>query len=287
MKLSIAIADTHALPSAFVVYRGFEECIPKAAKLGYDGVELALKRADEININQLNKLLDENRTEVSCISTGQVYADGGLMFTHENSKKREQVKLIFKELIDLAKDFGKIVNIGRVRGQIGMRPRPYVEDLFIEVARELCDYALQKDVTLILEPVNRYEIDFINSVEEGVDLMKKVGRSNMMLMPDIFHMNIEDKKIGAEIAKNINYIKYVHFADSNRLAPGQGHIDFQELFHYLFNAGYDGWISAEILPKPNPDTAARRTADFLLPLIKAYNKKRAQFKVVGERITEK
>ncbi len=49
MKLSIVIAAENALPSAFVVYRGFEACIPKAARLGYQGVELALRRADEIN----------------------------------------------------------------------------------------------------------------------------------------------------------------------------------------------------------------------------------------------
>ncbi len=283
MKLSIAIADTHALPSAFVVYRGFEECIPKAAELGYHGIELALRRADEINVHQLQKILDENNIEVSCISTGQVYADGGLMLTHENVKKREEVIAIFKELIDLAYDFGKIVNIGRARGQIGSRSNKFVEDLFVEVAKELCEYALLKDVTLILEPINRYEIDFINSVEEGVRLMKKVGMANIMLMPDVFHMNIEDKNIASELAKNIKYIKYVHVADSNRLAPGQGHINFQEIFDNLFQVGYDGWISAEILPKPNPDVAARQTADFLLPLIHDYNEKRAKFNGVGQK----
>ncbi len=273
MKLSIAIADTRALPSAFVVYRGFNECIPKAAKLGYNGVELALRRADEININLLQRQLDENNLQVSCISTGQVFADGGLMLTHRNSKKREEVKSIFRDLIDLAAGFGKIINIGRVRGQIGNRSRLSIEELFVEVARELCGYALSKEVTLILEPVNRYEIDFINSVEEGVQLMKKVDMPNMMLMPDIFHMNIEDREIGPELARNINYIKYIHFADSNRLAPGQGHIDFQEIFSNLFQSGYDGWISAEILPYPDPDTAAKQTADFLLPLIRDHNEK--------------
>jgi len=277
MKLSIAIADKHALPSAFVVYRGFEECIPKAAALGFDGVELALRRADEIDINKLQNLLENNGLEVSCISTGQVFADGGLMLTHENREKREQVKAIFKEFIDLAENFGKMVNIGRVRGQIGNRTIQYVENLFVEVARELCEYALLKDVTLILEPVNRYEIDFINNVEEGVQLMKKVGMTNMMLMPDVFHMNIEDKNIGFELAKHIKYIKYIHIADSNRLAPGQGHTNFQEIFDNLVQAGYDGWISAEIFPKPNPDIAAKQTADFLLPLIKEYNKKRLNY----------
>lgn len=271
MKLSIAIADTHALPSAFVVFRGFEECIPKAARLGYNGVELALKRAGEINPNRLQQLLQDHQLEVSCISTGQVYADGGLMLTHEDTKKRETVKSIFRELIDVAATFGKIVNIGRVRGPIGDRKKAIVEQLFIEVARELCTYALQKEVTLILEPVNRYEIDFVNSVEEGAALMKKIDMPNMMLMPDVFHMNIEDRQIGAELARHIRHIKYIHFADSNRLAPGQGHTNFREVFRHLLEAGYDGWISAEILPLPNPDTAARQTAEYLLPMIAEYN----------------
>lgn len=271
MKLSIAIADTHALPSAFVVYRGFEESIPKAARLGFEGVELALKRAGEINQERLRELLDENGLAVSCVSTGQIYADGGLMLTHPDKQRREEVKQLFRELIDLAADFGKIVNIGRVRGPIGDRWKPDVEDLFVEVARELCTYAQPKEVTLILEPVNRYEIDFINNVPEGVELMKKVNMPNMMLMPDVFHMNIEDRDIGPELAVNIGYIKYIHMADSNRLAPGQGHIDFGAIFRELLNVRYDGWLSVEILPVPDPDTAAEQAAGFLLPLIGDYN----------------
>ena len=271
MKLSIAIADTHALPSAFVVYRGFTTSIAKAAALGYHGVELALKRADELHPGQLQDLLDTHGLEVSCISTGQVYADGGLMLTHEHTGKRDMTVAILRELIDLAESFGQLVNIGRVRGPIGNRSRTDVEDLFAEVARDLCDYARPKGVTLILEPVNRYETDFINSVEEGVALMKKINRSNMLLMPDVFHMNIEDKTIGGELLQHIDFVKYIHVADSNRLAPGQGHIDFPALFGKLLQAGYDGWLSAEILPFPTPDIAARQAADYLLPLIHAHN----------------
>lgn len=68
-------------------------------------------------------------------------------------------------------------------------------------------------------------------------------------------------------------------ADSNRLAPGQGHTNFQEIFDNLFQAGYEGWLSAEILPKPNPDITAKQTADFLLPLISEYNQKGARSSV--------
>ncbi len=274
MKLSIAIADTHALPSAFVVFRGFEDSIPKAAKLGYHGVELALKRADEVHVKRLQHLLKEHQLEVSCISTGQVFAAENLMFTEENVVKRQEVKSVFKGFIDLAENFGQLVNIGRIRGSIGNRPKNVAEQLFVDMAQELCDYAQPKGVTLIIEPVNRYEIDFINNVEEGVDLIKKVNRPNILLMPDVFHMNIEDKTIGPELAKHIHFIKYIHFADSNRLAPGQGHLDFHDILDHLFQAHYDGWVSVEILPKPNPDIAAAQSAVFLLPLIRAYNEKK-------------
>lgn len=271
IKLSIAIADTHALPSAFVVFRGFEACIPKAAQLGFNGVELALKRRSEIDEHRLKQLLEEHHLAVSCISTGQVYADGGLTLTEEDIEKREEVISIFKELIDLAEKFGKLINIGRVRGQIGQRQTEEVEVIFCETVRLLCDYAAPKGVTLMLEPVNRYECDFVNSIEEGVALLKRIDRPNFKLMPDVFHMNIEDVTIADELAKYIRYISYIHLADSNRLAPGQGHTDFKKIFDRLAASQYDGWVSVEILPRPDPDTAAFQSVDFLLPLIKAYN----------------
>lgn len=273
MKLSVAVAGEKALPSAFVVFRGFEKSIKRAAELGYDGIELALKCADEINCDSLSKWLSESEMEVSCISTGQVFADLGLMFTDSIPEKRAKVREIFREFIDLATDFGRMVNIGRVRGRIGQQKRQEAENLFIDMARELCSYAMQKKVTLILEPVNHYEIDFINSVEEGVELMRKVNMPNMKLMPDVFHMNIEDTSIGGELAKHIDNIAYIHLADSNRLAPGQGHTDFEDIFTKLKQAGYDGWVSIEILPKPDPDTAAAQAVEYLRPLVDHYNTK--------------
>ena len=272
MKLSIAIASKNALPSAFVVFRGFEESIINAATLGYDGVELALKNANEINRQSLQSLLHKTGLQVSCISTGQVYAETGFMFTDPNVQNRNEVKRIFKELIDLAADFGQLVNIGRVRGQLGNHEMAAVsENLFLETVFELCTYADSKNVTLILEPVNRYEIDFVNSVREGVKLLEKVNHPNLKLMPDVFHMNIEDVEIGAELSKHIEQIAYIHLADSNRLAPGWGHTDFNDIFIHLREAQYEGWLSIEILPKPEPLVAAKQAIDFLRPLISINN----------------
>lgn len=272
MKLAIAVADTSALPSAFVVWRGIERSLPKAAEYGYDGIELALKHPAEVNPARLRRQLLATGLQVSCISTGQVFAGLRLMFTDPNPARRRRIRQMFRGFIDLASEFGGLVNVGRVRGRIAPWARAAAEARFITMARDLCDYAAPRGVTLILEPVNRYEIDFINSVAEGAALMRRVDRPNLKLMPDLFHMNIEDAQIGGELARYIADIAYVHVADSNRLAPGQGHLDFDDVFDHLLEAGYDGWISVEILPHPDPDTAARQAAAYLRPRLAAYNR---------------
>jgi len=267
MKLSIAIADTNALFNAYVVFRGFEKYIPVAAAMGYDGVEIAIKRAEEIHPARLNRLLADTNMAVSCISTGQVYADGGLNFTDADAAKRSRLKSVFRDIIDLASEFGGLVNIGRVRGSIVDKEKNEAFDLFVEMLSGLSTYAQEKGVTLLLEPVNRYEIDFVHTVEEGALLLETINLPNLKLMPDTFHMNIEDKQIGSELYRWSKHIGYIHLADSNRLAPGQGHIDFGDVFDHLQKARYNGWVSVEILPKPNPEKAAQQAIDFLRPYL--------------------
>lgn len=263
MKLSVAIASKEALPNAFVVFRGVKESIIKAHELGYDGVELALKNPDEVNKHELKQWLRENRLEVSAISSGQVFAARGLHFTDENQENRVELYKTFCEFIDLAGEFGGLVNIGRTRGPIAGRDMALVERLFLDMAHKVADHAEKRGVELILEPVNRYEIDFINNLDECTAMLRQLNRKNFVMMPDVFHMNIEDDKIGESFIRNKEYVRYVHFADTNRHAPGDGHMNWNEIFEALTAIGYDGWTTAEILPYPDPDTAAKRTVAFL------------------------
>ena len=273
MKLSVAVAGKEAPPSAFVVWRGFEESISKAADLGYRGVELALKSADDIDPDSLSRWLAKHDMEVSCISTGQVFATLGLYFTHPDSSMRKEVIDLFDGLINLAKDFGRMVNVGRTRGFIGDDQSPQqAEQLFIDTSRQICDRAGEKDVTIIIEPVNRYEINFVNNLDQGAELLAKVERENLGLMPDVFHMNIEDTQIGGSLIKHADLVKYIHLADSNRWAPGWGHLNFEDVFEALRIAKFNGWSSIEILPEPDPDSAAQKAVETILPMIEKYNK---------------
>ncbi len=275
MKLAVAVAGKEALPSAFVVWRGFEESLQKAADSGYHGVELALKTADDVDAPALRQALERCGLEIACISTGQVFADLGLYFTHPDPAKRNEVIEVFKGLVRLAAQFGQLVNVGRARGFIAEGQTPgEAERLFTETARHICDFAEPLGVSMIIEPVNRYEINFVNNLDQGGELVRKVGRPNLGLMPDVFHMNIEDDRIGESLKRNGELVRYIHLADSNRLAPGQGHLDFAEVFDALHHIAFDGWASIEILPEPDPDTAAREAAQYVLPLIEQYNSRK-------------
>ena len=272
MKTAVTIAGANAKTSAFVVWRGFEESIRKAAAYGYDGVELALKSADEIDRADLRSWLKKYSMEVSCITTGQVFADLGLYFTHPDPDMRKRTIAVFSGLIDLAGEFGGIVNAGRTRGFVGQgQTRDEAEKLFVDTMQTLCDRAASQNVQLIIEPVNRYEINFINSLDEGAAILEQVHRDNCGLHADVFHMNIEDDSIGGSLIRNGRWVRYIHLADSNRLAPGLGHLDFDEVMEALKAIGYNGWVSIEILPGEDPDAMARQAIDHIKPKVERYN----------------
>ena len=268
MKIAVAVASEDALPSAFVVFRGIEESIRKAAELGYDGVELALRDKHQVELGKVKRLIKEYHLEIPVISSGQIFSDSKLWLTAIDKDVSSRAAEALKGLIDAASEFGAMVNMGRVRGFVeeGEIVNETIER-FAEVMGEISVYARKAGVTLILEPVNRYEINFINNLDEGVKLIERLEIKELKLMPDLFHMNIEDTSIEGNLKKYIDYISYIHFADSNRLAPGWGHLDFKSVVDILNSAGYNGWISVEILPKPDPDSSARQAIHFLRQFI--------------------
>jgi sugar phosphate isomerase/epimerase len=171
----------------------------------------------------------------------------------------------------MAADYGKKINLGRSRGFKGTRTFTEAAEALKQTLSPLCEYARKKGVRFLIEPVNRYEIDWINNMDEGAALLDIMKMDNVFLMPDVFHMNIEDTNIPLKLAEHGRRIGYIHFADSNRRAPGRGHLDFKSVFDALKLSRYEGWASVEILPFPEPDKAAGEAIDFLRPLMALYN----------------
>jgi sugar phosphate isomerase/epimerase len=265
MKIGLAVSTKDALPSAYVVYRDdLCDCIDRCADLGYDGVELALRDASQVEVQRIKQRLAKTGLEVPCISTGQVFAADHLYFTHPNVMIRDRAVARIIAMIRLASEFNAKVNIGRVRGMVHSEDTPdMARDRYIDCVCRCADIAEPLGVELLVEPVNRYEVNFINNCTQGIELIRESGRKSARLMPDTFHMNIEDASFRGAILAARDFISYIHVADSNRLAPGWGHIPFDEIFGVLAEVGYNGWITVEILPEPNPDAAAQQAVDFL------------------------
>ena len=112
--------------------------------------------------------------------------------------------------------------------------------------------------------MNRYETSLVNTVAQGLELIEQVDESNLGLLFDTFHANIEEPSIeGSLTARRRDRLFHVHVADSNRWHPGAGHLDFATFFGALSNTGYTGFVSGEFMPLPDPDTAATRAIEHL------------------------
>jgi len=92
-----------------------------------------------------------------------------------------------------------------------------------------------------------------------VRLLKGLGTANVKLLADLYHMNIEEADLAAALRGAAGYVGHVHFADSNRRAAGFGHTDFAPVVAALRDTGYAGYLSAEVLPLPDPEAAAKQT----------------------------
>ena len=132
-------------------------------------------------------------------------------------------------------------------------------DLLIAQLRELAPFAHEAGVVLFLEPLNRYEAYVVNRLAQGAAIAEEVG-PEVAIMADFFHMNIEEADIAASIRAAGRHVVYVHVADSNRLPPGRGHLDFKPGFRALQESGYDGYLGIECRVDGPYDETIRETA---------------------------
>lgn len=283
MKLAVRIAKNDVNDDAYVVLRGFESSIRKAAELGYDGVELALGHSSDIDFDRTEKLLQQNNLEVSCLTTGQIFTKYHLYLTNPDRILRQRAIDTFYDLVDIAERFGTMINMGRVRGFYSDgQTAEQAEALFIDALSYIVDKAAKKNVPVIVEPLNRYETNFINNARQCADLLRWLAPEYCGIMLDLFHMNLEEVRLGQTFVDFGSQIKYVQFADSNKLAPGWGHIDFDDVFDGMHRAGYDGWCGVEVLAKPSADEAASQAISFLRRYVPAERVRCAAYQ--GERL---
>jgi len=262
LKLSIVLSTQPASFSALAFKGQIAENIAKIKSLGYDGVELAVRDPAALELSALNSLLAKHHLPVPAIGTGQAFGEEGLSFTHPDAAVRRKAIDRIKSHMSLADSLGAIVIIGLVRGKKGSDTSDEQTEHWLVGALTECA-SENETVKLAIEPINRYETDLVNTVASGLKLVDTIGLDNVGLLLDTFHMNIEEPSMVESMVAAGERLFHFHVADSNRWYPGAGHIDFNAILNTLNSVGYRGFVSAEILPLPDPDTAAIRTIEYM------------------------
>jgi sugar phosphate isomerase/epimerase len=264
LRLSIVLS-THQTQFEAVAFKSdFETSIAKIAGWGYDGVELAIRDPDLVDVDTLERILSDHGLKVPAIGTGQAWVEERLSFTNPDQAIRRAAIARIKSHFPLAKQFNALVIIGLIRG-ITPPGQTHAQSMqyLTESIQDCTETAVSTGVRLALEPLNRYETDLIHTADKGLELIDRVGSSNLGLLLDTFHMNIEEVMIEESIRRCGEHIFHFHVADSNRWYPGAGHLDFKSILNTLFSTSYQGWVSGEFMPDPDPDTAAQRSITLL------------------------
>ena len=244
----------------WIYWEGPDISIPKAAKLGFDAVELFTASADAVDPEQLRQLCGANKIDIAAVGTGAGKVLHGWTLTSPDKHIRDKAVAFISEMVTFGARFQAPAIIGSMQGNVepGIE-RPQAVSWLAEGLNELGPRAQEQGVSLIYEPLNRYETNLFNQLGAGADFLETLDGENVVLLADLFHMNIEEESVADAIRENARHIGHLHFADSNRRPVGMGHTDMTDIAQALTDIGYTGYASAEAFPWPDPDAAAEQT----------------------------
>lgn len=242
-----------------------EEKLNNLEKYGFDGIELQgrgiFERGEEIK-----KSLSKSPIKASTICAG--FSGCPL-----DSKREERERAIadIKKLLEIASEIGAV---GLIIVPVFGPPKipdlsPYATDielekrLFVDILKEIGDYASNLNSLLLVEPLNRYETHFLNRLEQTIEICEKVNSPRIKIMADFFHMSIEEPDIAKSLEKAGDWVAHIHLADSNRKLPGQGHTNFKGPFAALKKIGYNQYMALECGILGNPEEELPKCVKYL------------------------
>ena len=118
-------------------------------------------------------------------------------------------------------------------------------EILVKALTELGEHGSEVGASVLLEPLNRYEDFQVNTLADALRLVEAVGMKNVGIMPDTFHMGIEETDIPAALRAVGPHILHIQVADNTRLEPGHGSYDWPSTLAALDDIGYDGWLAME------------------------------------------
>lgn len=223
------------------------QLIDKVKMMGFDVLEICIEDPATIPAAQTREYLDRHGIEALVCGAFGPNRD----ISSDDPDIREQGLAYIKTCVDLAVELGSPLVSGPMYSATG-KTRLLAPDekerqwnYAVDNLKRAADYAGQRGVRLAVEPLNRFETDLINTVEQGLELIERVGQPNVGFLLDTFHMNLEEKKIGEAIRMAGKHIFNFHACENDRSIPGTGHVPWDEVSQALKDVGYDGYVVIE------------------------------------------
>ena len=242
---------TQALPYSYnVIGFGGEEValsIDRLARLGYDAIEVE-GEPERQDTGRTRRLLEGAGLTVSSVCPNFTPQRD---LSHPNPGIRKAALAYLRGVSEFSAELGAPLFIVAPTAYARLQPLAESHDEWqwaVEGIRIIGEHAASLGVDLTLECWNRYGTYMLNRLDEGAKMWRETGLANGGIMADTFHMNIEERSIPGAILASAEILNHVHLSDSNRLAPGLGHLDFAEILRALREAGYGAGLAFELIP---------------------------------------
>ena len=269
MKLSVTVSLVpEAKGGPFVFWNGLDDACQIAHQLGYHAIEVFPPDAEHPENAALPTILSKHHLKLAAMGTGAGWVKHKLRLTDPNPEIRAKAVEFIRKIIEVAGALGAPAIIGSMQGRFDAPvTREQAMTWLGDALNTLGPIAEELGVPLLIEPLNRYETNLVNTVEQGLQLISSLQTKNVQLLLDLFHMNIEEVSIGDSIRDAGAAVGHVHWVDSNRRAATLGHLNLAEAAKALKDIDYKGYLSAEVLPLPSSYEAARKTIESYRNLI--------------------
>jgi sugar phosphate isomerase/epimerase len=255
LKYSITLSSFRNINEAL------EKTLERLVIQGYDAVEV-LALPEKSDLLAMKETLDTFDLQISGVTGMWGTLEGGRLRTNLLSYNSDFANSCYEyakyclEICHLLE--GKQVNICVTSDDQKLSPyqmthefrtqrdkRHIIETSIIPTLADLTRIAKDHEVSLLLEPLNRYCSQYCNRAEEAADIAKEINHENFGILLDTYHMNIEEDSMESAIRDSGEWLKHTHFADNNRKMPGYAHIEFRSIIDCLKNVGYDECICFE------------------------------------------
>jgi D-psicose/D-tagatose/L-ribulose 3-epimerase len=223
---------------------------------GFDGVELFLSPEEPADIPSVKQTLDRLNLERT---TSSVLPREVHLVSADPAVRARGVDYLSR-CVERTAELGAKIICGPLYAGLGLmtgsRRTEKEWEGAVQGLRSVASRAEKLGVTLCLEPLNRFETYFLNTLEDASQLVHDIGVPNVRIHFDTFHSNIEERQPAAALRMVAKDLGHVHISENDRGIPGSGHVDWRGILSVLEEIGYDGWLTIESFAEPEPELAA-------------------------------